>query len=185
LIFDMNKRALLMGWLLIPGWVGATQPASPPQVVVSGTVTTSSGDHPAWLTVMCTQGTGGALSVQLMFGAESASDFPLDAFEGPRAPASFQPSALLKVGTRAFPASAVSGWYSGDKQGAFVFGIASAPRGTATVNRVARALSKTGAALTWIQQSNNVQTPPLVAHFAPDASKISLLRRIAAPCLPR
>jgi hypothetical protein len=180
----VKKPALLLSLLLLPGWAFA-QSASPPQVVLHGTVTTSSGDHPAWFTLMCTQGTGGALSVQLMLDAESAPDFPFDAFEGPRAPASFQPSARLKVGHQSFAPAAVAGWYSADMRGAFVFSIASIPGTSATLNQVAAALSKPGATLDWVQQSNNIQTPPMIAHFAPDASQISTLKRITSPCLPR
>jgi hypothetical protein len=180
----MNKHALLLSLLLTPV-LAAAQPASPSQVVMHGNVTTSSGDHPAWFTLMCTQGAGGALSVQLMLSAESAPDFPFDAFEGPRARASFQPSATLKVGNQSFAPSTVAGWYSGDMPGAFVFGVASEPRSSAPLNQAAAAMSKPGATLTWVQLSNNMQTPPLVAHFAPDASQTSLLKRIASPCLPR
>jgi hypothetical protein len=180
----MKRRALLLGFLLVPGWAAA-QSALPPQVVLHGTVTTSSGDHPAWFTLMCTQSAGGALSMQLMLMAQSAPDFPFDAFEGPRAPASFQPSATLKVDHQSFAPSAVAGWYSGDMQGAFVFGIASAPGSSETANRVAAALSKPGATLDWVQQSNNFQTPPMMAHFALDAAQTNLLKRIASPCLPR
>lgn len=180
----MNKPALLLSLLLVPGWASA-QSASPPQVVVHGTVTTSSGDHPAWFTLMCTQGAGGALSVQFMLIAETAPDFPFDSFEGPRAPASFRPSATLKVGHRSFASSAVAGWYGGDMPGAFVFGIASTPGSSAAINQVAAALSKPGATLDWVQQSNNFQTPPILAHFAPNAAQTSLLKRIASPCLPR
>jgi hypothetical protein len=180
----MKKPALLLGLLLAPGWASA-QSASPPQIVVHGTVTTSSGDHPAWFTLMCTQGSGGALSVQMMLVAESAPDFPFDAFEGPRAPASFQPSATLKVGHQSFASSAVAGWYSGDMPGAFVFGIASKPGSSAPINQVAAALGKSGAALDWVQQGNNFQTPPMIAHFALDAAQTSTLKRIASPCLPR
>jgi hypothetical protein len=130
-------------------------------------------------------GAGGALSAQLMLVAESAPDFPFDAFEGPRAPASFQPSATLKVGDQSFASSAVAGWYSGDMPGAFVFGIASTPGSLAAINQVAAALSKPGATLDWVQQSNNFQTPPIIAHFALDAAQTSTLKRIASPCLPR
>jgi hypothetical protein len=179
----MQKRALLLSWLLLSVWASA-QSASPPQVVLHGTVTTGSGDHPAWFTLICTQGAGGALSIQLMLEAESATDFPLDAFEGPRAPASFQPSASLKVGHQSFSPMAVAGWYSADMRGAFVFGIAAMPGISATLNQVAAALSKPGATLDWVQQSNTIQTPPMVAHFAPDASQISTLKRVTSPCLP-
>lgn len=180
----MQKHMLLVGLLLVPG-PATTQAASLPQIIVHGTVTTSSGDHPAWFTLMCTQGTGGALSMQLMLVADSAPGFPFDAFEGPRAPASFQPSAVLKVGSRSFAASAVAGWYSGDMPGAFVFGIASAPRSSAAINQVAVALGQSGAALEWVQQSNNIQVPPLVAHFVLDAAQIGAWKRIASPCFPR
>jgi hypothetical protein len=180
----MKTPALLLSLLLVSGWASA-QSTSPPQVVVHGTVTTSSGDHPAWFSLMCTQGAGGALSAQLMLVAESAPDFPFDAFEGPRAPASFQPSATLKVGDQSFASSAVAGWYSGDMPGAFVFGIASTPGSLAAINQVAAALSKPGATLDWVQQSNNFQTPPMIAHFALDAAQTSTLKRIASPCLPR
>lgn len=180
----MKKHALLLSLLLVPGWAPA-QSTSLPQVVLHGTVTTSSGDHPAWFTLMCTQGAGGALSVQLMLNAESAPDFPFDAFEGPRAPASFQPSATLKIGHQSFAPAAVAGWYSADMRGAFVFGIASMPGASATLNQVAAALSKPGATLDWVQQSNNIQTPPMIAHFAPDPAQLSTLKHIASPCLPR
>jgi hypothetical protein len=180
----MKTHALLLGLLMLPE-LALAQSIVLPQVVVHGTATTSTGDHPAWFTLMCTQGKGGALSMQLMLAADSAPDFPFDAFEGPGAPASFRPSAVLKVGNQSSAPSKVSGWFSADMPGAFAFGIATGTRSSAPLNHVALALSKPGATLEWVQQSNNIQTPPIVAHFAPDAAQTSALKHIASPCFPR
>lgn len=159
-------------------------PSGPPQVTVHGTVTTSTGDHPAWFTLICTQGRGGALSLQLMLSLDSAPDFPFDAFEGPRAPASYQPSARLQVGDRTFAPAAVAGWRSGDVDGAFVFGIASVSGSRNVTTQIAAALSKPGVTLTWVQLSDNIQTPPLAAKFTPNVAQSNAFKRIAAPCLP-
>lgn len=178
----MRKWSLL----LCIGLVFSTSSASqqePPQVVLHGTVTTQSGEHPAWLTIMCTQGTGGALSLQLSLMSETAPGFPFDAFEGPRAPASFQPSAELRAGKQPFGQVDVSGWYGGDGPGVFVFGIATTPGRRNAVTSAAIALSKPGVTFTWIQNSGNAQTPPLAAQFVPDAAQSRALQRIAAPCL--
>lgn len=180
----MTKHFLLFCALLAPA-AALAQPSTPPQVVVRGTVTTGNGEHPAWFTLICTQGNGGALSMQLMLGTESAADFPFDAFEGPHAPASSEASATLKVGHQSFSPTAVAGWYSGDVNGAFVFGIASAPGSHATINRVAAALDQPGITLRWIQLGNTIQTPPLVAQFTLDAAQALALKQVAAPCLPR
>jgi hypothetical protein len=173
----------LLGVLLAPAAAMAL-PSGPPQVTVRGTVTTGTGEHPAWFTLICTQGAGAALSLQLMLSADSAPDFPFDAFEGPRAPASYRPSAQLQVGEQRIAPSAVAGWYGGDVQGTFVFGIAAAPGSATTAVRVASALGTPGVKLRWIQASDNIQTPPLAATFAPDEAQSHALARIAAPCLP-
>jgi hypothetical protein len=178
----MAKYVLLLGLVLIPA-IAAALPSEPPQITMHGTVTTSTGDHPAWFTLVCTQGAGAALSLQLMLSTDSAPDFPFDAFEGPRAPASYQPSAQLQIGDRRFAPAAVAGWRSGDVDGAFVFGIASPPASDTTATQVAAALGNAGIKLTWIQLSDNMQTPPLSATFAPDAAQSKALKRIAAPCL--
>ncbi|WP_284322436.1 hypothetical protein [Dyella acidisoli] len=179
----MRKR-----WLLLClGLVFSTSVMSqqqPPQVILHGTVTTESGEHPAWFTLMCTQGSGGALSLQLSLMSETAPGFPFDAFEGPRAPASFQPSAELRAGNQSFGQIAVSGWYGGDGPGVFVFGMATTPGQHNAAASAAMALSKPGMTFTWIQNSGNAQTPPLVAQFVPDAAQRRELSRIAAPCLP-
>lgn len=174
------KPALLLSLLLTPA---AALSSGPPQVTVHGTVSTSTGEHPAWFTLICTQGSGAALSLQLMLSVDSAPDFPLDAFEGPRAPASYQPSAQLQIDGQRFAPTAVAGWRSGDVDGAFVFGIAAAPRSTTTAVQVAAALGKPGVKLTWIQLSDNIQTPPLAATFTPDDAQSRALARIAAPCV--
>lgn len=179
----MMKRLLLLCLGLVTNMLGAT-PSAPPQVVLHGTVTTESGEHPAWFTLMCTQGSGGALSLQLSLMSETAPGFPFDAFEGPRAPASFQPSAELRAGKQSLGQIAVSGWYGGDGPGVFVFGIATTPGQHNTAANAAMALSKPGVTFTWIQNSGNAQTPPLVAQFVPDAVQERELSRIAAPCLP-
>jgi hypothetical protein len=178
----VTKLALLLGLLLAP-MAALALPSGPPQVTVSGTVTTATGEHPAWFTLICTQGSGAALSLQLMLSVDSAPDFPFDAFEGPRAPASYQPSAQLQVGEQRFAPSAVAGWRSGDVDGAFVFGIAAAPRSHTTAVYVAAALGKPGVKLTWVQLGDNIQTPPLAATFAPDDAESRALARIAAPCV--
>lgn len=179
----MGKRSLLFCLGLV--WVVShAAPSGPPQVVLHGTVTTESGEHPAWFMLMCTQGSGGALSLQLSLVGDTAPGFPFDAFEGPRAPASFQPSAELRVGQQSFAQVAVSGWYGGDGPGVFVFGIAAAPGQHNAATGVAAALSKPGVTFTWIQNSGNAQTPPLMAKFTPDATQSRALQRIAAPCLP-
>lgn len=178
----MIRHVLLLGLLPALAWA---QSQEPPQVVVRGTVTTSSGEHPAWFTLICTRGTGAALSLQLTLGMDAAPDFPFDAYEGPRAPASYQASAQLQVGTQRFTPVSTSGWRSGDKDGAFVFGIATTvPGKPGTATDVAAALGKPGAALAWTQLSNNLQIPPLAAQFAPDAPQSRALKQIAAPCLP-
>lgn len=178
------RTYLLPMWLALAPGIAFALPPEPPQIVLHGTVTTSSGEHPAWLTLICTQGAGAALSLQLMLSTDSAPDFPFDAFEGPRAPASYLPSAQLQVGHQRFTPTAVAGWFSGDVDGAFVFGIAVTPGHRATVTRVAAALSQPGVTLTWVQLSGNLQTPPLMAQFTPDATQGRALKRIAAPCLP-
>ena len=177
----MTKRALLLGLLLAPAALAL--PSGPPQLTVRGTVTTSTGEHPAWFTLICTQGTGAALSLQLMLSIDSAPDFPFDVFEGPRARASYQPSAQLQVGAQRFAPSAVAGWHSGEVEGAFVFGIASAPGSATTAVQAAAALGSPGVKLIWIQLSDNPQTPPLAATFAPDDAQHRALARIAAPCV--
>ncbi|GLQ95850.1 hypothetical protein [Dyella mobilis] len=169
--------------LLLASTAGA-QALQPPLVTVHGTVTTASGDHPAWFTLICTRGTGAALSMQLALGMEAAPDFPFDAYEGPRAPASFQPSARLQVATHRFAPVPVSGWRSGERDGAFVFSIATVPGKRGTATDVAAALGEPGETLTWAQSSNDAQTPPLVAQFTPDARQTLALKRAAAPCLP-
>jgi hypothetical protein len=181
----MSRYAPLLWLGLLSGtaWVQSTEP---PQVVVRGTVTTNSGEHPAWFTLICTRGTGAALSLQWMLGADAAPDFPFDAYEGPRAPASYQPSAQLQVGSQRFEPAAVSGWFSGERDGAFVFGIATTvPGKPGTATDVAAALGKPGVTLRWTQLSNNLQTLPLVAEFTPDAKQSRALEQIAEPCLPR
>jgi hypothetical protein len=180
----MTRCAPLL-WLGLLGGVAWAQSPEPPQVVVRGTVTTSSGEHPAWFTLICTRGTGAALSLQWMLGADAAPDFPFDAYEGPQAPASSTPSARLQVGAQRFAPAAVAGWFSGEKDGAFVFGLATVmPSKHNTATDVAAALGKPGVTLTWTQLSNNLQTPPLVAQFAPNAAQSHALAQIAAPCLP-
>jgi hypothetical protein len=181
----MTRLSLLL-WLGLVSGVTWAQSSEPPQVVLRGTVTTSSGEHPAWFTLICTQGTGAALSMQLMLGTDAAPDFPFTAFEGPRAPGSFQPSAQLQVGKQRFAPTTVAGWFSADRQGAFVFGIATAvPSKPGTATDVAAALGHVGATLRWTQLSNNLQTPPLAAQFTLDAQQSRALKQIAAPCLPR
>lgn len=54
----MQKLALLL-CLGLAGSVLSAEPG-PPQVVLHGTVMTESGEHPAWFTLICTQGSGGA-----------------------------------------------------------------------------------------------------------------------------
>lgn len=166
------------------GLANASQPG-PPQLVLHGTVTTQSGEHPALFTLMCTTGTGGALSLQLMVVRDTAPDFPFDAFEGPNAPASQLPSAALQVGKQTFAPVPVAGWISGDDPDMFVFGIATALGKRNVVTDIAAALGKPGVTITWAQNANNVQTPPLGAQFVPDAVQSHALRQIAAPCLPR
>lgn len=177
----MKKRSLLLCLGLVSG--GALAAGEPPQVVLHGTVTTESGEHPAWLTVMCTQGRGGALSLQLALVADTAPGFPFDAYEGPGAPASQQPSAILRVGQQSFAPVPASGWYGADGPGMFVFGIATTPGQRNAITGAVAALSKPGAAFTWIQNSNNMQTPPLMGRFVPDERQSRALQRIAAPCL--
>jgi hypothetical protein len=178
----MPRRALLLALGMAAGTAALAQPSQPPQVIVRGTVTTSSGEHPAWFTLICTQGAGGALSLQLALGTASAPDFPFDAFEGPRAPASYQPSAQLQVGTQRFAAVSVAGWLSGDRDGAFVFGVATTHKHD-TVTAIAAALSKPGMTLSWTQSGNNLQTPPLLARFTPDVQQAHALSNVVAPCL--
>jgi hypothetical protein len=178
----MPKYALL-GLLLATG-AALAHAQEPPQVVLRGSVTTGSGEHPAWFTLICTQGSGAALSLQLMLGADTAPGFPFDAYEGPHAPASTLPSAQLQIGEQHFAPTQVAGWYSGDKEGAFVFGIATVTRKHSITTDVATALGKSGVTLRWVQLSNDLQTPPLVAVFTPDAQQTQALRRIAGPCLP-
>ncbi|HUB90527.1 MAG TPA: hypothetical protein VMA74_12455 [Dyella sp.] len=175
------KRRLLLCLGLVSGVLGASEP---PQVVLHGTVTTSSGEHPAWFTLMCTQGHGGALSLQLALVADTAPGFPFDAYEGPGAPASHQPSAELRVGQQSFASVPAAGWYGGDGPGMFVFGIATTPGQRNAITGAVAALSKPGLTLTWIQNSNNLQTPPLMGRFVLDEKQSHALQRIAAPCLP-
>jgi hypothetical protein len=179
----MRKHLPLLALGLAFGAANAS-PAAPPQVVLHGTVTTQSGEHPASLVLMCTTGAGGALSLQLAVVRDTAPGFPFDAFEGPDAPASHVPSAVLQVGKHSFPPVAVAGWISGDDPDMFVFGIATTPGKHDAITDFVAAL-KPEAMLTWAQNSNNIQTPPLAAQFVLDAAQSSELRRIAAPCLPR
>jgi hypothetical protein len=179
----MRRHALWLCLGLAPS-AALALPSEPPQVVVRGTVTTDSGEHPAWLTLICTQGTGAALSLQLALGIDAAPDFPFDAYEGPRAPASYQPSAHLQVGKLRFAPINVAGWRSGEIDGAFVFGIATTLGQRNTATAVAAALGKPGVTLTWVQTSGNLQTPPLAAQFAPDAAQSKALEKVAIPCLP-
>lgn len=178
----MKKRSLLLCLGLVSGALGASEP---PQVVLHGTVTTQSGEHPAWFTLICTQGRGGALSLQLALVADTAPGFPFDAYEGPGAPASHQPSAELRVGRLPLASVPVAGWYGGDGPGVFVFGIATTPGQRNAITSAAAALGKPGVTFTWIQNSGNVQTPPLMGCFVPDEKQSRALQRIAAPCLPR
>ena len=177
----MKKRSLLLCLGLVSGALAAGEP---PQAVLHGTVTTESGEHPAWFTLMCTQGHGGALSLQLSLIADTAPGFPFDAYEGPGAPASQQPSAELRAGQQSFASVPVAGWYSADGPGMFVFGIATKPGQRNAITRAVAALSKPGLTLTWIQNSNNMQTPPLMGRFVLDEKQSRALQRIAAPCLP-
>jgi hypothetical protein len=178
----MTRYAALL-WFALASAAGA-QAVPPPLVTVRGTVTTASGDHPAWFTLICTRGSGAALSLQWTLGMDAAPGFPFEAYEGPRAPASYPPSAQLQVGSQRFAPAAVAGWRSGEREGAFVFGIASVPGKRDVATGVAAALGQPGATLTWTQSGNNLQTPPLVAQFAPDAQQTLALKRAAAPCLP-
>ncbi|MBE1160548.1 hypothetical protein [Dyella acidiphila] len=180
----MFKPALLLGLLAATVAMPAAA-QQPPQVMLRGTVVTGSGEHPAWFTLICTQGTGGALSLQLMLGADTAPDFPFDAYEGPRAPAATLPSAQFEVGAQRFAPTQVAGWFSGDKEGAFVFGVATAVGKRDTATDVAAALGQPHATLRWIQLGNDLQTPPLVATFTPDAQQSHALQHVAQPCLPR
>jgi len=177
----VKKRSLLLCLGLLSGVLGASEP---PQLVLHGTVTTESGEHPAWFTLICTQGHGGALSLQLALVADTAPGFPFDAYEGPGAPASQQPSAELRVGQQSFASVPVAGWYGGDAPGMFVFGIATTPGQRNAITGAVAALNKPGLALTWIQNSNNMQTPPLMGQFVLDEKQRHALQRIAAPCLP-
>ncbi len=179
----MRRHALWLCLGMAPS-AALALPSEPPQVVVRGTVTTDSGEHPAWLTLICTQGTGAALSLQLALGIDAAPDFPFDAYEGPRAPASYQPSAHLQVGKQRFAPINVAGWRNGEIDGAFVFGIAATLGQRNTATTVAAALGKPGVTLTWVQISGNLQTPPLAAQFAPDAAQSKALEKVAIPCLP-
>lgn len=178
----MRKHLPLLALGLVFGTTNASPP-EPPQVVLHGTVTTQSGEHPASFVLMCTTGAGGALSLQLAVVRDTAPGFPFDAFEGPGAPASHLPSAALLVGKQSFPPVAVAGWISGDDPDMFVFGMATTPGKRDAITDFVAAF-KPGTTLTWAQNSNNMQTPPLVAQFVPDAVHSSALRRIAAPCLP-
>lgn len=166
------------------GLANASQPV-PPQLVLHGTITTQSGEHPALFTLMCTTGTGGALSLQLAVVRDTAPDFPFDAFEGPNAPASQLPSATLQVGKQSFSPVPVAGWISGDDPDMFVFGIATTLGRRNAVTDFVTALGKPGVTITWAQNANNMQTPPLAAEFVLDAVQSHALQRIAAPCLPR
>ncbi|RUL76870.1 hypothetical protein [Dyella choica] len=170
--------------LLALGLVSSRLIAAPPQIVLHGTVTTQSGEHPALFTLACTTGTGGALSLQLGVIRDTAPGFPFDAFEGPDAPASQLPSATLQVGQQSFAPVAVGGWTSGDDPDMFVFGMASSLGKRNAVTDFVAALGKPGVTITWAQNSNNMQTPPLTAKFVADAAESGELKRIAAPCLP-
>jgi hypothetical protein len=120
-----------------------------------------------------------------MLGADAAPGFPFDAYEGPRAPAAYQPSAQLQVESKRFAPVAVAGWFSGERDGAFVFGIATAiPAKPGTLTGVVTALGKPGVTLRWTQLSNDFQTPPLIAQFTPDAQQSRAIKQVAAPCLP-
>jgi hypothetical protein len=177
----MRRRLLL--WAL--GMAAGTALAQPPQVTVRGQVTTSSGEHPAWFTLICAQGQGAALSLQFTLGTDAAPGFPFDAYEGPGAPAAELPSALLQVDQQRFAPTQVAGWLSGDQEGAFVFGIATLARKQSTATDIAVALGTPGVTLRWTQSGNNLQTAPLVGEFVPDAQQSRELARIAAPCLPK
>jgi hypothetical protein len=177
------RKPWLLCFALVFGLANASPPG-PSQLVLHGTVTTQSGEHPALFTLMCSTGTGGALSLQWAVVRDTAPDFPFDAFEGPNAPASQLPSAVLRIGKQTFAPVRVAGWISGDDPGMFVFGIATALGKHNAVTDIAAELGKPGATITWAQNANNVQTPPLAAQFVPDTAQHRALRRIAAPCLP-
>jgi hypothetical protein len=163
----------------------ATQPS--PSVAIAGRLETSTGERPARFTLMCTTGSGGALSLTLRVDPTGLSDFNFDVYEGPGAPAAADPSAHLQVGNLKAPAARVAGWYGDEStQGPlpFTFGIASDAGKQGTAATIAVALAETGAELSWTQDNPVKGGKPLVGHFSLSRDESARVARIAAPCLP-
>lgn len=182
----MRVRPLLA--LLAFPVILAAMPIDPPRVTVRGHIQTGQGDRPAQLTLVCTQGNGGALTLQLWLPGERLADFDLDAYEGPGAPAAQRASAHLRIGDQQLPAAKVGGWYTSEPADApmsFVFGLSRLARQTGTAASAARALGKNGATLQWTQDNPKPGGQPLNASFSPSASESAQIARITAPCLPR
>ena len=177
----MSMRGWPLFLLVLPTLASATA-MGPAQVTLQGSVTTGSGEHPAWLLLMCTRGRGGALSMQLTVPTNAAADFPFDAYEGPRAPASAQPSARITVDRTVFAKLAVGGWYSADMHDAFVFGVASPQQQRGTLAKIAAAFSHRHSTLRWAQNGMGIQTPPLIATFTPDEKQSAAIATLVRPC---
>lgn len=163
-------------------------PLDPPQVTLRGTIHTGQGDRPAQLKLVCTQGNGGALTLQLWLPGERLADFDLDAYEGPGAPAAQRASAHLRMGDRQLPAAKVGGWYTSEVADAplsFVFGLSSLAGRAGTAASAAQALGKNGVALQWTQDNPKSGGQPLSASFNPSAAESAQIARVTAPCLPR
>jgi len=166
----------------------AAAPSGPPQLTLQGRIHTEHGEQPTQLTVICTQGKGGALSLHLRVPGEHLATFDLDAYEGPGAPASRHPTAHLEVGGKRLPAAKVGGWYTNDGADEplyFLLGLSSSAGQAGTAASAARALGKAGATLRWIQDNPKPGGPPLVAEFRPMPEDNARVASLTAPCLPR
>ncbi|WP_266171508.1 hypothetical protein [Dyella subtropica] len=182
----MRTALLLSLSVLSVTLAAATSPTLPFQVSINGSIRTSAGEQPATLTVICAEGKGGALSLQLRLPGTQLTDYDLDAYEGPGAPAAQKPSAHLQIGNL-HPVAKVGGWYTNDQADGpllFVFGIASMSGQSGTAAMVVRALGRTAASLRWTQDNPQPRGQPLIASFSPTPEESAQIARISAPCLP-
>jgi hypothetical protein len=167
--------------------MGSDASSTPPAVTIAGQLETSAGERPARFTLMCTTGSGGALSLMLRVDPAGLSDFNFDVYEGPGAPAAARPSAHLRVGNIKAPAARVAGWYGDESTQAplpFTFGIASDAGKPGTTATIAAALAQTGTELSWTQDNPTSGGKPLVGRFTLSRDESAQIARIAAPCLP-
>lgn len=183
-----SESCLALAMLSLPASsMGSDAARPPPSVAIAGRLETTAGERPARFTLMCTTGSGGALSLMLRVDPTGLSDFNFDVYEGPGAPGAAHPSAHLQVGIVKAPAARVAGWYGDESTQAplpFTFGIASDAGKPGTAATVAAALAQAGAELSWTQDNPTSGGKPLVGHFSLSRDESAQIARIAAPCLP-